>query len=117
MTRFAVAIPLLIAFMSSSRPVLMVFSLLPPTSIPFSLPPLSPGQVLAARDVAARAGLPFFITEYNNGLGGALSRDDSGAAAFIFRQVSQSGPEPTIALAAHTHSARRRSLGLAGARG
>jgi hypothetical protein len=44
--------------------------------------------VLAARDVAARAGLPFFITEYNNGLGGALSRDDSGAAAFIFRQVS-----------------------------
>jgi hypothetical protein len=66
----------------------MVFSLLPPTSIPFSLPPLSPGQVLAARDVAARAGLPFFITEYNNGLGGALSRDDSGAAAFIFRQVS-----------------------------
>ena len=102
--------------MSSSRPVLVVFSLLPPTSIPFSLPPLSPGQVLAARDVAARAGLPFFITEYNNGLGGALSRDDSGAAAFIFRQVSPVGPEAD-ALAAHTHSARRRSLGLAGARG
>ena len=47
--------------------------------------------MLAARDVAARAGLPFFITEYNNGLGGALSRDDSGAAAFIFRQVSPVG--------------------------
>eukprot|EP00930_Biecheleria_cincta_P000834 TRINITY_DN102029_c0_g1_i1.p1 TRINITY_DN102029_c0_g1~~TRINITY_DN102029_c0_g1_i1.p1 ORF type:complete len:559 (-),score=74.99 TRINITY_DN102029_c0_g1_i1:216-1892(-) len=42
--------------------------------------------VLAARRLAKDAGLPFFITEYNNGLGGT-SRDDSSAAAFVFRQI------------------------------
>lgn len=42
--------------------------------------------VLAAQKLAKDAALPFFITEYNNGLGGT-SRDDSSAAAFVFRQI------------------------------
>ena len=43
-------------------------------------------QVLGAKDHAKAAGLPFFITEYNDGLGGT-SRDDSSAAAFVIRNV------------------------------
>jgi len=43
--------------------------------------------VLAAQRLASDAGLPFFITEYNNGLGGT-SRDDSSAAAFVFRHMA-----------------------------
>ena len=47
-------------------------------------------MVLAAQSHAAAADppLPFFITEYNNGLG-ATSRDDASAAAFVFRAVGQ----------------------------
>ena len=40
--------------------------------------------MLAAQAVAAKAKKPFFITEYNNGLG-KTSRDDASAAAFVFR--------------------------------
>jgi len=43
-------------------------------------------EVLAAQQHAAQAGLPFFLTEYNNGLG-KTSRDDASAAAFVMRQV------------------------------
>ena len=43
-------------------------------------------QVLAAQRHAHKAGLPFWLTEYNNGLGGT-SRDDSSAAAFVFRTI------------------------------
>ena len=43
-------------------------------------------QVLAAQQHAHEAGLPFWLTEYNNGLGGT-SRDDSSAAAFVFRTI------------------------------
>eukprot|EP00928_Gymnodinium_smaydae_P066544 TRINITY_DN49537_c0_g1_i1.p1 TRINITY_DN49537_c0_g1~~TRINITY_DN49537_c0_g1_i1.p1 ORF type:complete len:532 (-),score=72.86 TRINITY_DN49537_c0_g1_i1:69-1664(-) len=42
--------------------------------------------VMAAQKSAEKAGLPFFITEYNNGLDSS-SRDDSSAAAFVFRQI------------------------------
>lgn len=41
-----------------------------------------------AADVAAASGIPFFLTEYNNGLG-PTSRDDSSAAAFVFRMIDQ----------------------------
>eukprot|EP00040_Diaphanoeca_grandis_P040322 m.261685 g.261685 ORF g.261685 m.261685 type:complete len:576 (-) comp42806_c0_seq1:143-1870(-) len=42
--------------------------------------------VLAAQKLAKKADLPFFITEYNDGLG-ASSRDDSSAAAFVIRHM------------------------------
>jgi xylan 1,4-beta-xylosidase len=42
--------------------------------------------VLAAQKLAAAASKPFFITEYNDGLG-TTSRDDSSAAAFVIRNV------------------------------
>jgi xylan 1,4-beta-xylosidase len=42
--------------------------------------------VLEAQAMAAEAKLPFFITEYNDGLG-ASSRDDASAAAFVIRHV------------------------------
>ena len=45
-------------------------------------------QVLGAQALAAEAKLPFFITEYNNGLG-KTSRDDASAAAFAFRQMGK----------------------------
>ena len=41
----------------------------------------------AAAKTAGDAGLDFLLTEYNNGLG-HTSRDDSSAAAFVFRQMS-----------------------------
>lgn len=51
-----------------------------------SLPDCFAHTVLAAQGLARDANLPFFITEYNNGLG-ASSRDDSSAAAFVIRQI------------------------------
>ena len=39
-----------------------------------------------AQQAASKSGLPFFLTEYNNGLG-STSRDDSTAAAFVFRMI------------------------------
>ena len=39
-------------------------------------------KLLAAQKIAAAAKKPFFITEYNDGLGGT-SRDDSSAAAAL----------------------------------
>ena len=48
-------------------------------------------QVLTAQRHARNAGLPFLLTEYNNGLG-QTSRDDSSAAAFIFRQIGRMQP-------------------------
>lgn len=44
--------------------------------------------VLAAQKLAAAADLPFLLTEYNNGLG-QTSRDDSSAAAFVYRQMGR----------------------------
>ena len=45
-------------------------------------------RVLEAQALAEEAKLPFYITEYNDGLGSS-SRDDSSAAAFVFRQIGQ----------------------------
>lgn len=42
--------------------------------------------VLAAQQVAAAHEKPFFLTEYNSGLGGT-NRDDASGAAFLFRNV------------------------------
>ena len=42
--------------------------------------------MLSASDAVHKAGLPFFLTEYNNGLGDS-SRDDASAAAFVVRNV------------------------------
>eukprot|EP00051_Salpingoeca_urceolata_P030108 m.8131 g.8131 ORF g.8131 m.8131 type:complete len:562 (+) comp3142_c0_seq2:333-2018(+) len=42
--------------------------------------------VLAAQQLAADASLPFFITEYNAGLGGT-DRDSPFGAAFVFRNI------------------------------
>ena len=44
-------------------------------------------RILAHQALAEAAGVPFLITEYNNGLG-ETSRDDSSAAAFVFRQMA-----------------------------
>eukprot|EP00658_Telonema_sp_P-2_P026392 TRINITY_DN20653_c0_g1_i1.p1 TRINITY_DN20653_c0_g1~~TRINITY_DN20653_c0_g1_i1.p1 ORF type:complete len:537 (+),score=113.23 TRINITY_DN20653_c0_g1_i1:211-1821(+) len=48
-------------------------------------------EVLAAQKLAAAADLPFFITEYNDGLGDT-SRDDASAAGFVFRMVGKMQP-------------------------
>jgi xylan 1,4-beta-xylosidase len=45
-------------------------------------------MVNAAADAAIKAGKPFYLTEFNNGLG-TTSRDDASAAAFMFRMVGQ----------------------------
>ena len=51
-----------------------------------SLAGCSAHKVLSASDAVHKAGLPFFLTEYNNGLGDS-SRDDASAAAFVVRNV------------------------------
>ena len=42
--------------------------------------------ILESSHIAARHSLPFYLTEYNNGLGGT-NRDDASGAAFLFRNV------------------------------
>ena len=43
-------------------------------------------SILEARAIAKQHDLPFFLTEYNNGLA-KTNRDDASAAAFLFRNV------------------------------
>ena len=43
--------------------------------------------VLAARDAAASQGLPFFLTEYNDGLWDGNHRDTAYGAAFVFHNI------------------------------
>ena len=42
--------------------------------------------ILESSHIAAQHSLPFYLTEYNNGLGGT-NRDDASGAAFLFRNV------------------------------
>ena len=42
--------------------------------------------ILKSAAVAKTHSLPFFLTEFNNGLGGT-NRDDASGAAFLFRNV------------------------------
>ncbi|EOD20698.1 hypothetical protein EMIHUDRAFT_75189 [Emiliania huxleyi CCMP1516] len=70
--------PFVAACRASSTPVDFVSSHL--------LAGCSAHKVLSASDAVHKAGLPFFLTEYNNGLGDS-SRDDASAAAFVVRNV------------------------------
>ena len=46
--------------------------------------------ILAAQKQAEDAGLPFLVTEYNDGLG-RTSRDDTTASSFVFRNIGLLG--------------------------
>jgi len=84
--------PFVAACRASSTPVDFVSSHLYPTSPICDTnatardPDCFAHKVLSASDAVHKAGLPFFLTEYNNGLGDS-SRDDASAAAFVVRNV------------------------------